>query len=95
MGRRGDDLELMRGDLSQILYEETAADVEYLFGDSITGLTDGPDGVDVTFERGRHADSTTWWAQTACIPTRGNWPSARWSRSTWARTSRSSQCRTT
>ncbi|GAA2654055.1 FAD-dependent monooxygenase [Paractinoplanes durhamensis] len=52
MGRRGDDLELMRGDLSQILYEETAADVEYLFGDSITGLTDGPDGVDVTFERG-------------------------------------------
>lgn len=50
MGRRGDDIEVMRGDLSQILYAATAADVEYVFDDAITGLTDGPDGVDVTFE---------------------------------------------
>ncbi|GIM90170.1 FAD-dependent monooxygenase [Paractinoplanes toevensis] len=52
MGRRGDDIELMRGDIGQVLYDETAADVEYVFGDSITGLTDGPEGVDVAFERG-------------------------------------------
>jgi 2-polyprenyl-6-methoxyphenol hydroxylase-like FAD-dependent oxidoreductase len=52
MGRRGDDLEIMRGDLGRILYEATAAGVEYVFGDAVAGLTDGPDGVDVTFERG-------------------------------------------
>jgi 2-polyprenyl-6-methoxyphenol hydroxylase-like FAD-dependent oxidoreductase len=52
MGRRGDDLEIMRWDLSRILYDSTAADVEYVFGDAIATLTDGPDGVDVTFENG-------------------------------------------
>ncbi|MGX6601127.1 FAD-dependent monooxygenase [Micromonosporaceae bacterium Da 78-11] len=52
MGRRGDDLEIMRGDLGRILYDATSADVEYVFGDAIAGLVDGPDGVDVTFERG-------------------------------------------
>ncbi len=52
MGRRGDDIEVLRGDLSEILYAETAADVEYVFGDAIASLHDGPDGVDVTFERG-------------------------------------------
>jgi 2-polyprenyl-6-methoxyphenol hydroxylase-like FAD-dependent oxidoreductase len=52
MGRRGDDLEIMRGDLGQILYDATAADVEYVFGDSITSLTEGADGVSVSFESG-------------------------------------------
>jgi 2-polyprenyl-6-methoxyphenol hydroxylase-like FAD-dependent oxidoreductase len=52
MGRRGDDIEVMRGDLGRILYDATAADVEYVFGDAIAGLTGGPDGVDVTFEKG-------------------------------------------
>jgi 2-polyprenyl-6-methoxyphenol hydroxylase-like FAD-dependent oxidoreductase len=52
MGRRGDDLEVMRTDLTRILYDATAADVDYVFGDSIATLTDGPDGVDVTFESG-------------------------------------------
>ncbi|GLW34797.1 FAD-dependent monooxygenase [Actinoplanes regularis] len=52
MGRRGDDLEIMRGDLTRILYDATAAQVEYVFGDSVTSLVDGPDGVDVTFEKG-------------------------------------------
>ena len=49
MGRRGDDLELFRTDLSRILYDATAADVEYVFGDAITAL--GPDG-EVTFDSG-------------------------------------------
>ncbi|WP_030020036.1 FAD-dependent monooxygenase [Streptomyces monomycini] len=47
----GDD-EIMRGDLAQILYDRTRADVEYVFGDSIGSLTDDGTGVDVTFERG-------------------------------------------
>jgi 2-polyprenyl-6-methoxyphenol hydroxylase-like FAD-dependent oxidoreductase len=52
MGRRGDDLEVSRTDLTRILYAATAGDVEYVFGDAIATLTDGPDGVEVTFERG-------------------------------------------
>jgi 2-polyprenyl-6-methoxyphenol hydroxylase-like FAD-dependent oxidoreductase len=52
MGRRGDDLEIMRWDLSRLLHDATADGVEYRFGDSIAQLTDGPEGVDVTFERG-------------------------------------------
>jgi 2-polyprenyl-6-methoxyphenol hydroxylase-like FAD-dependent oxidoreductase len=51
MGRRGDDIEVMRGDLGQILYAAGAAGVQYLFGDSVTGLAQDPGGVDVTFER--------------------------------------------
>jgi 2-polyprenyl-6-methoxyphenol hydroxylase-like FAD-dependent oxidoreductase len=52
MGRRGDDLEIMRWDLSRILHDATADRVEYVFGDAIDTLQDGPDGVDVTFEKG-------------------------------------------
>jgi 2-polyprenyl-6-methoxyphenol hydroxylase-like FAD-dependent oxidoreductase len=52
MGRRGDDIEVLRGDLGRIVYGVGAADVQYVFGDAIAGLQDGPDGVDVTFERG-------------------------------------------
>ncbi|MCY1142225.1 FAD-dependent monooxygenase [Actinoplanes sp. Pm04-4] len=51
MGRRGDDLEVMRGDLGRILHD--AAGAEFVFGDSIAELHDGPDGVDVTFASGR------------------------------------------
>ncbi|WP_410665508.1 FAD-dependent monooxygenase [Amycolatopsis sp. lyj-84] len=48
----GGDVEIRRGDLSEILYERTAQDCEYVFGDSITSLIETADGVDVTFERG-------------------------------------------
>ncbi|SEG98168.1 2-polyprenyl-6-methoxyphenol hydroxylase [Nonomuraea solani] len=47
----GGDLEIRRGDLARLLYEHTAAHCEYVFGDSITSLTETPDGVHVTFER--------------------------------------------
>jgi 2-polyprenyl-6-methoxyphenol hydroxylase-like FAD-dependent oxidoreductase len=47
-GREGDDVELMRGDLNEILYDLTRDDVEYIFDDSITSIAD--DGT-VTFER--------------------------------------------
>src|ERR1700755_3421920 len=53
MGRRGDDIEIMRTDLSRVLHDATADDVEYVFGDSITALDDTGDGVDVTFASGR------------------------------------------
>lgn len=45
------DVEILRGDLGRILYEATRDEVEYVFGDSITGLTERPDGVHVTFEK--------------------------------------------
>jgi 2-polyprenyl-6-methoxyphenol hydroxylase-like FAD-dependent oxidoreductase len=51
-GREGDDVEIMRGDLSRFFYDATCDEVEYNFGDSITGLAQGDDGVRVTFERG-------------------------------------------
>jgi 2-polyprenyl-6-methoxyphenol hydroxylase-like FAD-dependent oxidoreductase len=47
----GGDIEIRRGDLSKLLYEHTAPHCEYLFGDSITSLTETPGGVHVTFER--------------------------------------------
>jgi 2-polyprenyl-6-methoxyphenol hydroxylase-like FAD-dependent oxidoreductase len=45
------EIEILRGDLVHILYEATRNDVEYLFDDSITGMTEDGQGVHVTFER--------------------------------------------
>ncbi|MEQ4715649.1 FAD-dependent monooxygenase [Nonomuraea sp. B19D2] len=47
----GGDIEIRRGDLSRLLHERTAASCEYVFGDSITSLTETSGGVHVTFER--------------------------------------------
>jgi 2-polyprenyl-6-methoxyphenol hydroxylase-like FAD-dependent oxidoreductase len=46
------ELEVLRGDLARILHDATEDDVEYVFGDSITGITEHADGVTVTFEHG-------------------------------------------
>jgi 2-polyprenyl-6-methoxyphenol hydroxylase-like FAD-dependent oxidoreductase len=46
----GDD-EVLRGELARILYDATKNDVEYLFGDTITALSQGHDGVEVAFAR--------------------------------------------
>lgn len=46
------EIEILRGDLSRILYDDTSPHVEYLFGDRITGLTDDGDGVDVLLASG-------------------------------------------
>ncbi len=46
------ELEILRGQLSRIIVDRTRDDTEYLFGDRITTLDDGPDGVEVTFEHG-------------------------------------------
>ncbi|MEU0881951.1 FAD-dependent monooxygenase [Lentzea sp. NPDC005914] len=46
------EVEIRRGDLSRVLYEASAADAEYVFGDWITSLHDDGAGVDVTFAHG-------------------------------------------
>ncbi|MFG1942758.1 FAD-dependent monooxygenase [Nonomuraea sp. NPDC048826] len=46
-----DDVEVLREDLTGLLYDRTKEDVEYLFDDSITALEQDEDGVRVTFGR--------------------------------------------
>jgi 2-polyprenyl-6-methoxyphenol hydroxylase-like FAD-dependent oxidoreductase len=46
------EIEILRGDLSRVLYEDTCDGVEYVFGDRIAGLTQDTDGVDVIFAGG-------------------------------------------
>ncbi|MFD7262435.1 FAD-dependent monooxygenase [Streptomyces sp. NPDC059874] len=53
----GGDIEVLRGDLSRVLYEASLPSTEYLFGDSATSLTETATGVDVTF---RHAPPRTF-----------------------------------
>ncbi|WP_017611333.1 FAD-dependent monooxygenase [Nocardiopsis xinjiangensis] len=53
----GRSLEIVRGDLARILREATPADTEYLYGDTVTALEEGPDGVHVTF---RHHEPHTF-----------------------------------
>jgi 2-polyprenyl-6-methoxyphenol hydroxylase-like FAD-dependent oxidoreductase len=48
----GGDVEILRGDLAEILYERTAASCQYRFGDSITALAETANGVRAEFERG-------------------------------------------
>ncbi|PSL52577.1 2-polyprenyl-6-methoxyphenol hydroxylase-like FAD-dependent oxidoreductase [Saccharothrix carnea] len=48
----GGDVEVLRGDLARVLYEHGGDDVEYVFGDSVAGLTETPDCVDITFSSG-------------------------------------------
>ncbi|MEV5138590.1 FAD-dependent monooxygenase [Streptomyces syringium] len=46
------DLEVLKGDVTRLLYEATRDDVEYVFGDSIATLEQDDTGVHVTFESG-------------------------------------------
>src|SRR4051812_24176516 len=48
----GGEIEIYRGDLAVLLYERTKDGCEYVFGDSITSLTETGTGVHVTFEKG-------------------------------------------
>ena len=48
----GGDIEILRGDLARLLYDRTKESCEYVFGDSITSLTETANGVHVTFEKG-------------------------------------------
>jgi 2-polyprenyl-6-methoxyphenol hydroxylase-like FAD-dependent oxidoreductase len=46
------EIEIMRGDLSRVLYDAAQDGVEYLFGDSIAQLDESADGVTVRFASG-------------------------------------------
>ena len=46
------EIEILRGDLSRVLYDDTRDDVEYVFDDRIAELTQDADGVDVVFAGG-------------------------------------------
>src|SRR5262245_14866088 len=46
------EIEILRGDLTRILFEATRDNTEYIFGDRITELTPGDDGVKVAFASG-------------------------------------------
>jgi 2-polyprenyl-6-methoxyphenol hydroxylase-like FAD-dependent oxidoreductase len=52
------EIEILRGDLIRILYAAAGDDVEYIFEDSISSISQGEEGVGVTFQRGepRHFD---------------------------------------
>jgi len=45
------EIEVLRDDLSRVLYEASPPDTEYLFDDTITGIDQDAAGVNVTFER--------------------------------------------
>ncbi|MCP9623125.1 FAD-dependent oxidoreductase [Nocardia otitidiscaviarum] len=47
----GGELEIRRGDLARVLYDHSAANCEYIFGDRITGLRADSDGVHIEFEK--------------------------------------------
>jgi 2-polyprenyl-6-methoxyphenol hydroxylase-like FAD-dependent oxidoreductase len=48
------ELEIMRGDLARILFEASAGETHYIFGDSIADMAETGDGVEVSFDSGRH-----------------------------------------
>ena len=49
----GGDIEVLRGDLARVLAEAAGDRAEYLFGDTVTAMTETPAGVEVTFRSGR------------------------------------------
>ncbi|MFI2206076.1 FAD-dependent monooxygenase [Streptomyces sp. NPDC020192] len=49
----GGEIEIARGDLSQLLYDRTRDQAEYVFGDSIASLHQVHSGVEVTLDSGR------------------------------------------
>ena len=50
-GARGGEVEVPRADLAAVLYEAARDGAEFLFDDTVTGLHQDEDGVDVTFDR--------------------------------------------
>lgn len=52
----GGEIEVLREDLARLLHEHSLPHTEYLFGDSITGLTETPTGVRVDFQRAASRD---------------------------------------
>lgn len=59
----GGDVEILRGDLAEILYERTVDGCTYLFGDTVTALRETGTGVEVEFE---HAQARTFDLVVGC-----------------------------
>lgn len=53
MGGQGlvSEIEIVRGELATLLYEQTSNDAEYIFGDSITAIENREEQVQVKFEK--------------------------------------------
>lgn len=49
----GAQITIKRADVASILYEHTAENVEYIFGDSISGMEEGAEDVVVSFDSGK------------------------------------------
>jgi len=47
----GGDIEVLRSDLARVLHEKTEESCEYVFGESVTSLTETPGGVEAAFAR--------------------------------------------
>ncbi|BDZ48448.1 FAD-binding monooxygenase [Frondihabitans sucicola] len=47
------EVEILRGDLAQILIDASMSKTEYVFGDAIAGVEETTDGVRVSFEKGQ------------------------------------------
>ncbi|MHA6628666.1 FAD-dependent monooxygenase [Pseudonocardia sichuanensis] len=45
------EIEILRGDLAEVLHRATVPGTEYLFDDTVTGIDQDDDGVTVTFEK--------------------------------------------
>jgi 2-polyprenyl-6-methoxyphenol hydroxylase-like FAD-dependent oxidoreductase len=45
------DLEIIRGDFAQLLYDETREHTEWIFGDQIAGYEERDGGVEVDFQK--------------------------------------------
>lgn len=45
------EIEILRGDLAELLHDATLPDTEYLFDDTVTGIDQDTHGVTVTFEK--------------------------------------------
>ena len=88
--RVGDDLEIVRGELCEILLA-TVIDVEVRFGDVIESVTQSPDGVEATFRHSAPRRSTSWSAPMGCTPTSASSCSAT-RRSTCATSACTSAC---
>jgi 2-polyprenyl-6-methoxyphenol hydroxylase-like FAD-dependent oxidoreductase len=67
------EVEIERGDLATLLWEETRNDAEYLFGDSVAALSETETGVDVAFDSGARRNFEL--ARTACTRISAGWPS--------------------
>jgi hypothetical protein len=55
------EIEVLRGDCSRVLYDDTRADVEYVFGDRISGLTRSSSGISASSSPSTPCPTSSGW----------------------------------